>query len=94
MANEPPPIVGDFSLPDVFADESIAFDLINGTIRITFATARPETPVPGSVVGLVAIGRLVMPVESAQRLSLGLHNYLVQHGLDPSVSVRGGEPTN
>lgn len=91
MANEGPPLVGDFSTPDFFADEAILFDLVNDTVRITFATARNETPVAGSGAGLVATGRLIMPVGAAQRLSLGLHDYLVKRGHDPSAAVRGEE---
>jgi hypothetical protein len=84
-------LVGDFSTPDFFADESILFDLVNGTVRVTFAVARPPTPVAGQGQSLVAIGRLIMPVGGAQRLSLALHDYLVKNGLDPSASVRGEE---
>lgn len=83
--------VGDFSTPDFFADEAILFDLVNGTVRVTFAVARNETPVVGSNAALVAIGRLVMTVPGAQRLSLALHDYLVKHDLDPSAAVRGEE---
>jgi hypothetical protein len=90
MANDVA-LVGDFSTPDVFADEAILFDLVNGTVRITFAVARNETPNAGSAQALVAMGRLVMPVASVQRLSLGLHDYLTKHGLDPTASVRGEE---
>lgn len=91
MANEGPQLIGDFSVPDVFADEGVTFNLVNGTVRITFASARAESPVAGSKMALVAIGRLIMPVEAAQRLSLGLHDYLVKMGLDPTAAVRGDE---
>lgn len=91
MANDAPQLVGDFSTPDFFADEAILFDLVSGTVRVTFATARPPSPVPGQGQALVATGRLIMPVGSAQRLVLALHDYLVKNGLDPSASVRGEE---
>lgn len=94
MANEGPQIVGDFATPDVFADEATTFDLVNGTVRITFASARPASPVAGSEVALVAIGRLIMPVEGMQRLSVGLHDYLAKRGLDPSASFRGEGQAN
>jgi hypothetical protein len=84
-------LVGGFDTPDVFADEAILFDLVNGTVRITFAVARNETPVVGSQPALVAVGRLVMTVAGAQRLSLGLHDFLTKHGCDPSASLRGEE---
>ncbi|MFC7498651.1 hypothetical protein ACFQRC_05390 [Enterovirga sp. GCM10030262] len=84
-------IIGDFSIPDVFADDAITFDLVNQTIRITFATVRPESPVVGMKEALVATGRLIMPIAGAQRLSLVLHDYLMKRGLDPSASIRDGE---
>jgi hypothetical protein len=90
MANDVA-LVGDFSTPDFFADEAILFDLVNGTVRITFAVARNEAPVAGSNNALVAIGRLIMPIASVQRLSLGLHDYLTKRDLDPSAAVRGEE---
>lgn len=46
---------------------------------------------PPSPVQMVAIGRLIMPAVSVQRLALGLHDYLVKMKLDPSEAARGGE---
>ena len=86
-------IVGDFSTPDFFADEAITFDFVNDTIRITFAVAKAQSPVEGSPQALVATGRLIMPLGSAQRLSLSLHDCLIKRGLDPSAAVRGDEKT-
>ncbi len=62
-----PVLIGDFSTPDLFADEATYFNLINGTVRITLSVARSEQPVEGSTVGLVAIGRLVMTVQDTPR---------------------------
>ncbi len=89
MSENTGPIVGDFSTPDVFADEAIHFDLGNGLVRITFATVRSEVPRAGARQALVATERLIIPAASAQRLALGLHNFLVKVGLDPSAAVRG-----
>jgi hypothetical protein len=89
-----PTLIGDFSVPDVFAVDAITFSLVNGTVRITFGIARTETPVAGSATALVAIGRLVMPADPAQRLSLGLHGYLMKHGMNPSALVRGEGSTS
>jgi hypothetical protein len=91
MENNAPPLVGDWATPDFFADEAVLFDFVEGTVRITFSVARTETPVAGSQVGLVSIGRLIMPIAGAQRLSAALHGYLSQRGLDPSQAIRGGE---
>ena len=91
MENEAPQMIGGFSTPEVFADEAITFDRVNDTIRITFAVARPESHVAGSAKGLVAVGTLVMPVGSSQRLALGLFDYLKKQGLDPTSLVVSDE---
>lgn len=91
MAKEGPQFVGDFSTPDIFADDAILFDLSGGMVRITFANIRNESPAAGAKQAFVAIGRLVMPPAAAQRLALGLHDHLVKVGLDPSAAVRGEE---
>lgn len=82
--NDRPALIGDFSTPDVFADDALTFERTNDTIRITFGVARMESPMVGTETALVAVGRLILPVSSAQRLSLGLHDYLVNQGLDPT----------
>jgi hypothetical protein len=93
MENTAPTLVGGFGTPDFFADEAVTFERVNDTIRITFSVARMENPTIGSETALVAIGRLVMPIASAQRLSLGLHDYLVKQGLDPSALFGGEQRT-
>ncbi len=89
MSDSNGPIVGDFTTPDLFADEAIFFDLGNGLVRITLATVRSETPRAGARQALVATRRLILPAASAQRFALGLHDYLVKVGLNPSAAVRG-----
>lgn len=91
MENEAPKLVGDFSTPDVFADEAVLFDRVGDTIRITFSAIRTSSPVVGSEKAFVSIGTLIMPVGGAQRLSALLHGFLEQQGLSPSEAVRGGE---
>ena len=34
------PVVSNPFIADIFADEAIAFDMVNGTIRITLATIK------------------------------------------------------
>ena len=84
-------VIGDASVPAVFADEALLFNNINGTVRITLGSIKPETPVMGAEVVYVAIGRLVMTIAGAQRLSLALHDFLVNQGLDPSTAFRGDQ---
>ena len=74
---------------DVFADEAVDFDIVNGTLRIRFAVAKPSASILPANQRLVHIGRLIMPIESAQRLSVGLYNILKNAGYDPSKAIAG-----
>lgn len=77
-------------IPDVFADEAASFDMVNGTLRITFAVASQIEPAAPSPVAMANIGRLIMPIQSAQRLCIGLYDYLKQRDLDPLSVVSDG----
>jgi len=82
--------------PDVFADEALAFETAFGCVRITFAVAKMAEAVPPSTMKLVTIGRLVMGVEPAQRLAVGLFNCLKSQGVDliASLGVGQGDSTH
>jgi len=79
------------TVPDVFADDAVGFEVINGTVRITLGSVGRSEPIPPSDPVMAVIVRLVLPIESAQRLSLGLYDFLQKQGLDPSQIVSGGE---
>jgi hypothetical protein len=78
-------------VPDFFADEAVGFDMLNGTLRITFGVVVPTEPAAPSPVAMANIGRLILPIESAQRLAVSLHDYLVQRGLNPSAVAGASE---
>ena len=92
MANENMGLPAMFGspIPDVFADEAVMFDMINGTIRISFAVVTPTEPGAPSTVAMASVGRLIMPVNGAQRLSLALYDYLKKCDLDPAALVSEG----
>lgn len=83
------PVIDNPLCPDIFADEALSFDNINGTIRVTFGVIKPQQPVPPSPHQFATVARLVMTVPGAQRLSLALYNYLESQGLDPTALVQG-----
>ena len=68
---------------DIFADEALDFDIVNNTLRIRFGVARPDQPTMPAKQQLVHIGRLIMPIESAQRMIVGLSQMLRNSGFDP-----------
>ncbi len=84
-------VVSDPSVPDVFADELVAVEVLSGTVRLSFATAKMAEPVTPSALQFVVVGRLIMPLESAQKLALGLFDYLKSAGHDPTALVSGGQ---
>jgi len=85
------PVVSNPFIADIFADEVIAFDNINGTIRITLATLKMAEPAAPSPMHYVANGRVVMTVPGAQRLAIALFDYLKKQGLDPAAVIGGGD---
>ncbi|WP_326525833.1 hypothetical protein [Sphingomonas sp.] len=87
------PVVSNPFVADVFTDEAIAFDYVNGTIRITLATLKMAEPAAPSPMHFVANARVVMTVPGAQRLAIALFDYLKKNGLDPAEVVGGGEET-
>ena len=74
---------------EIFADEALAFSLVNGVLRITLSSFRPTET--GSAAAHVVIGRLVMPTVGAQGLCVGLFNFLKEMGCDPSAVVQGDQ---
>lgn len=95
MADENNIEIVDSGAGDVFADEAMDFDIVNGTLRIRFAVARPDAPTLPAKHRLVHIGRLVMPLESAQRMAGALHSFLTGAGFEPiSASAPPGQTLN
>ena len=84
MANEAGglPAVKGPVVPDVFADEALSFELVNGTIRIGFSSVQMIDAAAPSDVQHVLIGRLIMPVDSATRMAIMLNSYLESHGVN------------
>ncbi|MBK6491897.1 MAG: hypothetical protein IPK89_04760 [Sphingomonadales bacterium] len=79
---------------DVFADEAMSFEIVNATVRITFVVCRNSEPSPPCDKEFTIIGRLVMPLESAQKFSLGLYDFLKGAGHDPSQLISEGQTPN
>ena len=75
------PVIANPLAPDVLADEALGFELVNGTVRITFASAKMAEGAPPSPVQWVVLGRLVMGPDSAHRLAVGLFDYLKTQGI-------------
>jgi len=76
---------------DVFADEALSFDIINGTLRISFVVVRNAEPAPPCEYQFEHVGRLILPLESGQKLCLGLYDFLKNAGFDPGRLASEGQ---
>jgi hypothetical protein len=67
--------------PDVFSTDATGFVVMEGTIGITFESSKIDHSTSPGPTNRVVIGRLVMPIPAAQRLALGLYDFLEKQGL-------------
>lgn len=81
MSNVPVTFVDNPHAPAVFANDATGFFLYDGCITITFEMARVDHATSPGPVNRVVFGRLVMPISGAQRLAVGLYDYLEKQGL-------------
>lgn len=78
-----PEFIDDLHSPEIFASDASGFFLSEGVVRFTFESIRashkdnPDTP------SRVVIARVAMPVPGAQRLLVGLYDFLRKNKLDP-----------
>lgn len=93
MTTPMPDITDNPHAPDVFADAATGWYILNGTIRITFESARAvHTNPPGPPVRMV-IGRLVMPVGQAEAMAKGLLDFIAQQRALADANAQGAPPT-
>ncbi len=77
---------------DVYADEAAGFFINSGNVKITFASARVNHVSAPGPINHVVVGRLVMSVEAAQSLAVGLFDFLKSRGVAPPqlLGTHGG----
>jgi hypothetical protein len=66
---------------EIFADDAVAFSLVNGVVRVTLTAVRP-LPAADQQAHVV-IGRLAMPLPGAQGLAMKLYDFLKSQGSIP-----------
>ncbi|HEY2048857.1 MAG TPA: hypothetical protein VGH03_05915 [Caulobacteraceae bacterium] len=79
--------------PEVFASNVSGFAHVAGNIVITLESVRIDHSADPGPVNRVVVGRLMLPVNAAQGLVVGLNDYLNKLGLDPTVAMTGGQTT-
>jgi hypothetical protein len=87
------PLLSNPFAPEVFAAEAAGFFVLNGNIVITLESARPEYS-DGPTLNRIVVARVVMPVQGAQNLVVGLNAFLAKHNLDPSSAIKSGATPN
>jgi len=78
--------------PVVFASDASGYFLLEDVISITLEAGRVDHSRSPGPINRVVVARLAMPVAAAQRLALGLYDFLKQRGLDPMAVVKDGQP--
>jgi len=74
--------------PDIFADVAVGFVNFHGVVRIALASSRMYHASAPGPVNQVVVGRLVMPIQAAQNLAVGLFEFLKSHGIDPLTAQK------
>jgi hypothetical protein len=85
-------LIDNLNAPVVFSTDATGFSRLGGNIAVTFESWVADHQNPPGAPKRVVVGRLVMPNEAAQRLALGLHDYLTKVGLDPTATLKGEAP--
>jgi hypothetical protein len=67
--------------PELFASAATGFFVANGNIAITFESVRADHSTSPGPLNRVVVGRVVMPVQGAQALVVGLFDFLEKQGL-------------
>ena len=90
MPNLPPVTFRDNPLaPDIFADQAAGTYLLNGVVRITLESARVNHQTSPGPVTRVVMGRLVMPVASAEAMARAILDLIEKQKSQPSSQVQG-----
>jgi len=90
MADRPTPTIYDAQVPDLFADGTTGFFSFNGIVRITLESVRANHVTSPAVAERVVVGRLVMPVEAAEKLARALLEFIGERtpGPPPPTSTQ------
>lgn len=84
-----PAFVDDPHATEIFATDAAGFFLFENNVIITFETARANHGTVPGVISKVVSGRIVLPLASAQRLVVGLNDFLEKRGVSPSEAIKG-----
>jgi hypothetical protein len=78
-----PEFIDDLRSPEIFASDASGFFISEGVVRFTFESVRASHKDNPDPPARVVIARVAMPVPGAQRLLIGLYDFLRKNKLDP-----------
>jgi hypothetical protein len=90
MADQPqvPALIDSPHAPTVYATGIAGLWLNQGSVHMTFETARIDHSTSPGAIQRVAIGTLVMPVGAAQAFAVALFKFLSERGQPPPEALK------
>lgn len=85
-----PALVDNPFAPEIYANGLAGFANIGGLIAVTLESGRCDHTRAQPLMERVVVGRIVLPVSTAQALVAALNNFLEQQGLSPSEAIAAG----
>jgi hypothetical protein len=83
--------IDDPQAPEIFVSGISGVFLTGANVAIALESVRVDHTTQPGPINRVVVGRIVLTVEAAQRLVVGLNAFLEEKGLSPSRAVKGGE---
>jgi hypothetical protein len=75
--------------PEIFASEVSFFSVANGNISITPTSFRWDYSALPPRLTKVVVGRVVLPIDGAKNLAVGLYDFMNKQGHAPIVKPAG-----
>lgn len=75
--------------PEVFASEVSFYSVANGNISITLTSFRWDYSSSPPRMTKVVVGRVVLPIDGAKNLAIGLYDFMNKQGHAPIVKPVG-----
>ncbi|BBD03555.1 MULTISPECIES: hypothetical protein [Sphingomonadaceae] len=77
------PLVDNMFAPEILAGGLTGLSLLNGIVTVTLENPRADHGRPDPSLERVIVGRIGMPIPTAQALLCGLYQFLSQHQVNP-----------
>ncbi len=91
--SEEMPLIDNPHAPDIFADALTGYFVLNGSVRLTFESARANHAVPAGPLKRVVTGRLTMPIDAAERMAREVLAFIEQVRMEgPGQSAPPSRP--